>query len=89
MGDSALFKAVLRQGRFKTCSYEWVQEWIVGFIEGRVQAGRENLLIAIEGKFGFVPPTIASRIRSTSDIERLRTAIRQVFHVECPDDLGL
>ena len=75
MKESTTYQAIFREGKDE------------GRVEGRVEEAQNNLLVAIEGKFGFVPSAIAERIRLITDIDRIRAAIRQLFKVASPDEL--
>ena len=57
--------------------------------EGAAAARQEDLLTLLQERFGTVPPDVESRIRSTTDLNRLQAALRQVLHISAPDEIQL
>jgi hypothetical protein len=67
-----------------------VQEWREeGRLEGELAARREDLLALLEKRFGPLPAALVERIRTASDINRLKAAIQQVLDIHSPDELQL
>jgi hypothetical protein len=50
---------------------------------------RTHLRHLLQVRFGTVPESVRQRIEQTSNPERLRAALRQVLHINAPDDLLL
>ncbi len=73
MKESTTYQAIFREGKEK----------------GQIEEAKYNLLAAIEGKFGVVPTVTVERIRMITDIDRIRAALRQVFHIASPDEFVL
>ena len=72
----------------------WEQELVargaaLGEARGELRARREDLRALLEERFGPLPQGLAERIEATDDLERLRGALRQVLHVQSPDELDL
>ena len=69
---------------------EWMNQGKAeGLKEGRLEALREVLRVHLEDRFGPVPEELARRIAATTDVERLRAAVRQVVHIQQRDELQL
>jgi len=60
-----------------------------GEARGELRARRDDLRALLEERFGSLPQGLAERIEATDDLERLRGALRQVLHVQSPDELDL
>jgi hypothetical protein len=56
---------------------------------GELRALRRSLRDLLEEKFGPAPEALGQRIEATTDADRLRAAIRQVLHIQAPDELKL
>ena len=48
-----------------------------------------GLLDELEDRFGAVPDALVQRIEASSDLQRLQTAVRQVYRIQKLDDLPL
>jgi hypothetical protein len=79
MGETleAYEQAVLAEGRAE------------GEARGRLEARREALRESLTERFGEVPPEILEKIDAVNDIERLKTAFRQAFHIDSLNDLEI
>lgn len=73
MRESSTFQAILDEGR----------------AEGAVETRQDDLLSLLEDRFGTVVPELVARIRATSDLAKLRTALLRVGHIASPDELAL
>ncbi len=60
-----------------------------GKAEGRLQACQENLIALLEERFGPLPEALVQRITSTSDLNSLQKAIRQVVNVQTLEEFRL
>lgn len=81
MKESSTYQAILEEGRDE------------GRTEGRTEeavAARQQILLEqLQERFGAVPPEVEARVRATTDLARLRAALRQVLHISAPDELAL
>jgi hypothetical protein len=50
---------------------------------------RTDLRDLLQERFGTVTEAVRQRIEATTDPERLRAALRQVLHINAPDELQL
>ena len=67
-----------------------VEEWRnEGRVEGQLATRREDLLALLEERFGALPDGLLQRIQATTDVERLKAALRQVLHLHTAKDLQL
>jgi hypothetical protein len=57
--------------------------------EGRLQGARENILTVLEARFNVVPDSLRSRLSSMTDLQELKSLIRQAALVPTLDDLSL
>ncbi|MBA4065089.1 MAG: hypothetical protein C0501_15525 [Isosphaera sp.] len=57
--------------------------------EGAVMANQDAVLALLGERFGAVPPEVEARVRATTDPDRLRAALLQVYRVAAPADLPL
>jgi hypothetical protein len=64
----------------------WEQEL---FNRGQLQNAQYTLRMLLEERFGSLPTPIHARIEQTADLERLRAATRQVYHLAALSDLSL
>jgi hypothetical protein len=64
-----------------------IAEWYVK--EGRLQALRDTLRDQLEERFQTVPGALQQRIEATTDIEKLQLCLRQVLHINDPQELSL
>lgn len=76
----------------------FIQEWLTeaeaeaearGEARGRLEAMRANLRLLLEERFGALPEALASQIAAIDDTEQLQRALRQVVHVQRPEELAL
>ena len=65
---------------------EWREE---ARVEARLATCRETLQALLEERFGAVPRKWARRIQQTTDLARLKAALRQVVHIQSLDELQL
>jgi predicted transposase YdaD len=74
----------------ETIEQTWEQELLArgeargeerGRTEGQLIACRENLRLLLEERFGPLTEVVVQRIEAATDLERLRSAIRQVVHM--------
>lgn len=63
-----------------------VEEWRE---EGRLEAYRDSLRVQLEDRFGPLSAELLQRIAVLADVERLKTALRQVLHLHTLDELKL
>jgi predicted transposase YdaD len=78
----------------ETIEQTWEQELLArgaaqGKVEGQLIACKENLRVLLEERFGALPPEVAERIEGTADLDRLRSAVRQVVHLAALSELDL
>ena len=57
--------------------------------EGQLLARRETLRTLLEDRFGQLPEALIQRIEATTDFDRLRNAIRQVYRVQGIEEIQL
>jgi hypothetical protein len=77
MKESSTYQAILEEGRDE------------GRDEGLLRGRREALLDALQERFQTVPPEIEAKIRAMTDMAKLQTAFRRVFHINAPNELPL
>jgi hypothetical protein len=65
---------------------EWQAE---ARLEAELQAYRNMVRAFLEERFGTVPSTLLARLEASTDVERLKACIRQVLHLQSPDELQL
>jgi hypothetical protein len=73
MRESSTFQAILDEGRD----------------EGRVVARQEDVLMLLQERFGTIPPEVEAKVRATTDLAKLQTALRQILHITAPGELPL
>ena len=73
MRESSTFQAILEEGRE----------------EGLLAARQEDVLALLQERFGTVPPEVEARVRATTDLAKLQTALRRVIHIATPAELPL
>jgi hypothetical protein len=57
--------------------------------EGELRDARRVLCVLLRDRFPGLPEGLVERIDALEDLERLHSAIRQVYRVDKPDDLPL
>ena len=50
---------------------------------------RSDLRDLLQERFGTVPESVRQRVEAATDPERLRAALRQVLHINAPEELQL
>jgi len=74
----------------ETLEQTWEEELMErGEARGQLAAHRENLRLLLEERFGPLPEELLQRIERTTDVERLRAALRQVLHVTALSELEI
>lgn len=73
MRESSTYQAILEEGRDK----------------GSVAARQEDVLALLQERFGTVPPEVEAKVRATTDVAKLQTALRRVLHIAAPGELPL
>jgi hypothetical protein len=74
----------------ETIARTWSEELVAqGLIEGEMRTRREDLRILLEEKFGALPEEWVRRIEAAQDLERLKSAVRQVLHIRQLAELDL
>jgi predicted transposase YdaD len=83
--DKAIAKALFQgvQKMRESSTYQAILE------EGRAEGQQEMLLEQLRERFGVVPTEVESRVRTTTDPEKLRAALRAILHVNSPEELPL
>jgi hypothetical protein len=82
-------KNVVRQHEVITMSQTMAQEVMAKGEARGVRAVRDILRGLIEDRFGELPATLAQRIETIEDLERLKICTRQVSRVQTLDELQL
>jgi predicted transposase YdaD len=77
MQESSTYQAIRREGR------------VEGRDEGMLLARQEDLLALLQERFGAVPPEVEAKVRATTDVVKLQTALRRVIHINAPSELPL
>ena len=57
--------------------------------EAVVKVSRTHLRDLLQERFGTVPESVRQRIEAANDPERLGAALRQVLHINTPEELQL
>jgi hypothetical protein len=73
MKESSTYQAILEEGRAGEA----------------VAARQETLLALLQERFGAVPPDVEAKVRATTDVAKLQTALRRVLHIAAPGELPL
>jgi hypothetical protein len=60
-----------------------------GAARARLEERRWALLTLLQDRFGDLPKSVRDRIESSTDLERLRAAVRQAPYLEKLEDLKL
>lgn len=93
MRESSTYQAILDEGRQEGLNRGLNQGRAEGLnqglMQGRILSRQEDLLEMLQERFGSVPPEVEARIRNADDPDRLRAALRQVFHVADPSQISL
>ncbi len=53
-----------------------------GLLEGQLKAAREDVIDALEARFGPVPGDVKARVRAEQDLDRLRALLRTAVRAE-------
>jgi hypothetical protein len=70
-------------------------EWYIekgekkGLKEGRLRALRDILRIQLEERFHTLPEALQQRIEATTNAAKLQSCLRQVLHINSPEELHL
>jgi putative YhgA-like transposase len=84
--QSAVARRQEMQRMSETIERTWPEELLA---EGALRAGRAMLQALLEERFGALPESLVERIETSSDLERLQDAARQVLHIQSPAELEL
>jgi hypothetical protein len=70
---------------------EWAKKHYTaeGEKKGKLWAGRRDLRVVLEERFGVLPEAWVQRIEATEDVQRLQACIRQGVHIRSLDELQL
>jgi hypothetical protein len=91
--ESSQTQATIRQkveAMSQAVKQTW-EEWMLeqGEAKGQLRAKREALRDLLEERFGPLPEEVAQRIEAITDLDRLRSLLRQAVHVQSLDELPL
>jgi hypothetical protein len=75
---------VLAEERAKVMAEAMLQEWEKLVL---LRLCRDNLRALLQERFGVIPDTVLQRIEACDDLERLKAALRQIVHINAPEEL--
>jgi hypothetical protein len=58
-----------------------------GKIKGKIEGKQEDLILALEARFGTVAPEVRQRVEQVQSVDKLRDLLLQVFKVNSIDEL--
>lgn len=79
----------MSQSMQKTWEEECLEREAEREVRGQLLAHREILISLLEQRFQTVPATVSNRINATTELARLKAAIRQAWQIVKPEDLLL
>ncbi len=74
-----------------TLAEKWIEEGMAkglqqglqqGLVKGRLEAAREDVLDALEARFGAVPGDVVDRVQGVEDLAKLKVLLRQAVRAE-------
>jgi hypothetical protein len=97
MRESSTYQAILEEGRDEGRTEGRAEGLIEGRTEGRIEGrtegrieGLQNAILALlKERFRTVPPAVEARVRATTDLATLQSALTRVLHIAAPDELSL